>query len=126
MGQGHAALVVVDDQGLHVALVVRAGGGVAHMAHGDVAAAQGLQPLRREHIVYKAHIPVGTENAVVIDHHAGAFLAPVLQGEQTVVHQTGQVCRFRGIDAENAAFLVQVAVFPKVLLSLHHDPSASS
>ena len=96
------------------------------MAHSDVAAAQTLQPLRREHVVHQAHIPVGAENTVIIDYHAGAFLAPVLQGEQTVVYQTGQVCRCRGIDAENATFLMDVAVPSADLLSLHHDPSASS
>ena len=126
MGQGHTTLMVVDDQGLYIALVVRPGGGITHMAHSDVAAAQALQPLWREHVVHQSHIPVGAENTVVIDHHAGAFLPPVLQGEQTVVYQVGQLGRFLRVDAENAAFLMDVAVPSVRLLSLHHDPSASS
>ena len=43
MGQGHAALVVVHQDGLDVALVVAAGGAVAHVAHGDVPPSQGRQ-----------------------------------------------------------------------------------
>ena len=40
VSQSHAALVVVDDQRLHISFVVTSGGGVAHMTDNDAAAAQ--------------------------------------------------------------------------------------
>ena len=90
-------------------LVVAAGGAVAHVPHGDVALAQSGQPLRREHLVHQAHVPVGGEQAVVIDHDAGALLSPVLQGVEGVVGQRGHIGGFRGVDPEHTAFFVQTA-----------------
>ena len=43
VGQRHAALEMVHQNGLDVPLVVAAGGAVAHMAHGDAAGSQRLQ-----------------------------------------------------------------------------------
>ena len=40
VSQSHAALVVVDDQRLHISFVVTSSGGVAHMTDNDVAVAQ--------------------------------------------------------------------------------------
>ena len=91
MGKGHAALMVVDDQGLDVALVIRAGGGITHMAYHDIALAQGSQMLRCEYLVHKARIPEGCEYAVIIDDDTGALLSPVLEGEKAVVSKGGQI-----------------------------------
>ena len=44
------------------------------------------------------------EKAVVTDHDAAAFLAPVLQSVQAIVGQVRRRQGFRGINAENAAF----------------------
>ena len=95
------------------------------MAHGDVPAAQRLQPALREHLAHQSHVPVRGEYAVVIDHDAGALLPPVLQGVKGIVGQRGHVRRFLGVDAEHAALLMEVAV-SVVHLSVHHGPAVSS
>ena len=94
VGQGHPALVVVDDNGLGVALSVGAGGSVAHMAHNDVTGSQLLKPLFWENIVYKSFITVGGKNAVIIDHDACALLTTVLQGKKPVI---GQRCHISAL-----------------------------
>ena len=48
------------------------------MADGDVAQAQLVQALGVEDLVDQAHILVAAEDAVVVDHDAGALLAAVL------------------------------------------------
>ena len=85
MGQGHAALEVVDHNGLYVALVVGTGGGVAYMTHGDVPLAQGMKPLGREYLADQSHIAAGGKNPLIVDHDAGALLAPMLQGKQAII-----------------------------------------
>ena len=94
VGQGHPALVVVDDDGLGVALAVGAGGGVAHMTYNDVAGAQLLQPFLWKNIVYKSFITVGGKNTIIIDHDACALLTTVLQGKKPVI---GQRCHISAL-----------------------------
>ena len=95
---------------LNVALVVGAGGAVAHVAHGDVAGAQGLEPFPGEHLADQAHVPPGGKEAVVVHHNAGALLAPVLQGIECVIGVGGHIRGGFGKDAEDAALLVNVAL----------------
>ena len=92
--QGHPALVMVDNNGLGVALAVGAGGGVAHMTYNDVAGAQLLQPFLWKNIVYKSFITVGGKNAIIIDHDACALLTTVLQGKKPVI---GQRCHISAL-----------------------------
>ena len=105
VGQGHAALAVVDEQGLGVEAAVGAGGGVAHVAHGDVALSQGFQAGAVEDLSHQARVPPGAEDPVVVQGDAGALLAPVLQGVEPVVGQARQVPLLRGPEAQHAAFL---------------------
>ena len=105
MRQRHAALDVVDHNGLGVQAVAVAGGAVAHMAHGHVARAQAVQHILGEHIVHQADVLIRIEQAVVVHHNAAALLAAVLQGEQAVVHGFGDVLRIGGEHPEHAAFL---------------------
>ena len=51
MCQCHAPLVVVDDDGLHIALVIGTCGGIADMADYNVAPAQRLKLVRCKHLV---------------------------------------------------------------------------
>ena len=125
MGQGHAALIVVDQNGLHIALVVAAGGAVAHMTHGNVSLAQRIQPLLGEHLADQTHIPVRSKYSVIIHHNARALLSAVLQRIQGIIGQRGYIGRLLGIDAENSALLVDVPVAP-IHISAHHGPAVSS
>lgn len=52
MRYGQRALDIVDDERLRVFAVARAGGGVAHMAHADIAV-QAIETLLVEYLVYK-------------------------------------------------------------------------
>ena len=126
VGKSHAALVMVDDQGLDVALVVRTGGGVAHVAHHNVAQAQRGQMLRGEHLVDQARVPVRGEHAVIVDDDAGALLAPVLEGKKAVIGEGGQVRGLVGKDAKDAAFFVNVAFFYGCQITVRHGLRASS
>ena len=85
VGQRHAALIVVDQNGLDVALVVRTGGTVAHMADGDIAKSQRAEPLLGKHIADQPHVPPGAEQAVIVDNDTGTFLPAVLKGVQSVI-----------------------------------------
>ena len=127
VGQGHAALVVVHQDGLDVPLVVGPGGAVAHVAYGDGARAQGAEPLRRKHLVHQPHIPVRGEHAIVVHRDAGALLAPVLEGVQGVIGQGGHIRRLRRVHAEHAALLLDVAGREHgAQLSRHHGQAVSA
>ena len=104
--QGHGALVVLHHDGLGVGPDPAAGGGVADVARGHPRPlGQGGQHLGGEYLADQAHVPVPMKDAVHIQGHAAALLAPVLEGiqggEGGVDHigTAGTV-----IDAENAAF----------------------
>ena len=127
VGQGHAALVVVHQDGLDVPLVVGPGGAVAHVAYGDGARAQGAEPLRRKHLVHQPHIPVRGEHAIIVHRDAGALLAPVLEGVQGVIGQGGHIRRLRRVHAEHAALLLDVAGREHgAQLSRHHGQAVSA
>ena len=110
MGQGHAALVVVHQDGLDVALVVAAGGAVADVAHGDAPPPQGGKALRRKNVPHQAHIPVGPDDPVVVDGDTGTLLPPVLKGVEGIVGKAGDVSPLRQADAEDAALFVEMTV----------------
>ena len=110
MGQGHAALVVVHQDGLDVALVVAAGGAVADVAHSDAPLPQGGKALRAEDIPHQTHVPVGPDDPVVVDGDAGTLLPPVLEGVEGIVGKAGDVSPLRQADAEDAALFVEVTV----------------
>ena len=109
VGQGHAALDVVDHNGLGVGPVVAAGGAVADVAHHHVALSQAAEDCGGEHLAHQTRVLIGPEQAVVSDDDAAALLSPVLQGEQAIVSLGGEILLLRGKDAEYAAFFTQAS-----------------
>ena len=108
VGQGHIALNVAQNQGLGVYAAHVAGGGVPHMADGDVAFAQFFQAGGGKDVGDQAVIPVAGEDAVVVDRDAAAFLASVLQSVKGEIGGFGDVGGMLLPDTEYAAFLVQI------------------
>ena len=121
MGQRHAALVVVDDQRLDVAKIVRAGRGVAHVGDGDISLPQRLQLFAAEHLVHQAHAPAGAKYAVVVQRDPRAFLSPMLQRIKAEAGKRRKVCGNGGINSEYAAFLVDAAVHTLLIHHAHTD-----
>ncbi len=83
-------------------------GGVAGVPDGDVAL-EGLQRLLVEHLGHEAQVLEHEDLVAVADGDAGGFLAAVLQREQAVVGQLGDVFARRP-HAEHAAFLAGFAL----------------
>ena len=124
VGQGHGAFPVIDDQRLHVFLVIGAGGCIAYMAYHDVAPAQAVQPLGREYIVDKARIAPGGKHAVIIDHDTRAFLPPVLQGKQAVIGKARQIRTLLRKNAKYTTLLMNVVRLALVRTVRHRGPPA--
>ena len=101
VSQCHAAFVMVDYQGLNIALSVAAGGSVADVSNYDFSLAQGSQSLRSEYLVDQSHIPVAGKNTIIIDHNSRAFLPPVLQSVETIV---GKGCQILFLFCVNAKY----------------------
>jgi len=108
VGQRHAALDVVDHDGLAVFPPVSAGGAVAHMAHGHGAAGKGIQHRLCEHLIEQARVLIVRKQSVVVHHDAAALLPPVLEGVEPVIGAHGEIGALRAADAQHAAFLVQL------------------
>ena len=89
MAQGHRPLAVVDQHRLGVVAVEGAGGGIAAMAHGQLAPVHLAQHIRAEDIVHQAYILVAGDDAVPVDGNAAALLTPVLKSIQRVIHVGG-------------------------------------
>ena len=85
--QRHPPLVVVDDDGLGIALAVGAGGGIADVPHDDVSAPQPLEALLRKNLVDQPLVPIGGKYSVIVDCDPRALLSPVLEGEQPIIGQ---------------------------------------
>ena len=123
MGERHAALPVVDEKGLDVPAVVGAGRCVADVPDRDPAAPERAELLLREDLAHEPDVTARRKDAVIVHHDARAFLSPVLQGIEPVVGQGGKIRLPRSVNAENAAFFVNVALrhfFPI------HAPSAGA
>ena len=116
---GDVAAHVADDHGLGGGAVSVVAGAVAHMAHRDVAVAQRVQHLAREHLGHQAVVLVGFDDAVVAHRDAAAHLAAVLQRVERKVGAAGHVLVVRvGVNAEYAALVVQLHVVHHGFLSL--------
>ena len=110
VAQGHGAPAVADNHGLGVGPHPAAGGGVAHMAGGHVGLglAHRSHHLGGEHLVHQPQVPVAGDDAVLVDGHAAAFLAPVLQGVQGRIHGHRHILGAGFVvDAEDTALLVE-------------------
>ena len=108
MGQGHAALVVVHQDGLDVPLVVAAGGAVAHMGNGHGSRRKFFHHIPGEHLANLPQISVGGEHPIIVYNDAAALLPPVLQGVQPIVSEVRHVLRFWRPDTKHTAFFVKV------------------
>ena len=78
------------------------------MAHRQLASTELLQALGREDLTDKAEVLISRYDAVVVDGNAAALLSPVLEREQGAVSQPGNVCLAAAVNAENAAFLMNL------------------
>ena len=108
--EGHGAPAVPDDHGLGVGPHPAAGGGVADMAGGHVSL--GLahigHHLRGKDFVHQTEVPVAGDDAVLVDGHAAALLAAVLQSVQGGIDRHGHILGAGLIvDTKNAALLVK-------------------
>ena len=99
---------MIDDQGLGVFAAFPAGCGVADVTHCQLVSAELLQALGREDLTDKAEVLISRYDAVVVDGNAAALLSPVLQGEQSAVSQPGNIRPAAAVNAENAAFLMNL------------------
>ena len=108
VGERHAALDMIDDQGLGVFAALPAGCGVADVPHRQLASAELLQALWREDLTDKAEVLISRYDAVVVDGNAAALLSPVLEREQGAVSQSGNIRPAAAVNAENAAFLMNL------------------
>ena len=106
MGQGHAALLVVDLNGLAVAPDRGSSGAVAGVAYRHGPPGQPGQRLAAEHLPHQPQILVGGKYPVVVDHDAAALLPPVLEGVEAVVGQPAHVPRLWADHAKDATFLM--------------------
>ena len=109
MGKGHVALHMADDNRLDVVVVLAAGGGIADVAHGDVALAQAVQARTVKDFTHQAVAFQVMEDAVTGNRDAAAFLSPVLQGVKAEVHIPGNGPLDGRPDTEYAAFLMHKA-----------------
>ena len=78
------------------------------MPHRQLASAELLQALWREDLTDKAEVLISRYDAVVVDGNAAALLAPVLEREQGAVSQSGNIRPAAAVNAENAAFLMNL------------------
>ena len=108
VSQGQIPFSVVHQKGLGVQPPVRAGGGVAHVSHGDIPQAQGLQLTGGKDLAHQAGVPVRAEDPVVVQGDPRTLLSPVLEGEEAAVGEVGQIPFLRGPDAEDPALLVEL------------------
>ena len=107
VGDGDGLAAVLHHEGLGVDDVGGAGGGVAHVADGQMPR-QRLQPRLVEDLGHQPHAPVLTDALAVAGDDAAGLLAPVLQG---VEPEEGQPRRLRmAVNAEDAA------VFPGLVV----------
>ena len=77
------------------------------MTYRDPAISKLVQGFRIKHLGHQTGVPLLPEDVTVTHRQTGAFLPPVLQGEQTVIGTLRQRCRPRGIYPQHAAFLMQ-------------------
>ena len=73
-------------------------------------AGQVLQHALVEDLRHQAHRFVAAEPLSIGDGDAGAFLAPMLQGEQPEVSEAGHIVAWP-VHREHAAFLARLVVF---------------
>ena len=124
--QRHPAFMVIDDDGLGVALAVGAGGSIADVSHDDVAGPQLFDALLWENLVDQPLVAIGGEHPVIIDRDPRALLPPVLEGKQPVIGQRGHIGGRSGKNAKDTTLFPNVVFLGNGLFNLFHVPQASS
>ena len=109
VGQSHAALVVIDDQRLHIPDIVRPGGSIADMANCDITLPEGPKLLPAKHLAYKAEVPECRKYTIAVQRDASSFLSPVLQRVKSEIDQRRKISRPGFVETEYAAFFPQMA-----------------
>ena len=112
VGNRKLALQMINLNGLAVAHSHAAGGTIADVTDGDLTFGKILHFLMGEDFINETDAVVGSEHAVVIDNDAAAFLAPVLQGIETVIGQGSYIGRLWTINAKNAALFMNTHLRP--------------
>src|SRR3954469_1508815 len=92
MSDGHLAADAIDHERLGVFDCARSGGGIPGVPQ-RAGALEMLELLLTEDLRHKTHVLVHEEGGAgpVARDNAGAFLAPMLQGEETIVGEDGGV-----------------------------------
>ncbi len=104
VGQGDERAVAGAGEGLGVAHLAGAGGGVAHVAYGQLPG-QRLQDRLLEHLGDEPHVLVDDEPGAVGDGDAGGLLPAMLQGEESEEGETGDI-HLGSVDGEHPALVV--------------------
>ena len=78
------------------------------MTHRHGSVGKPGQNIPTENVADLAQIPVGGEDAVVIDNDAAALLPAMLKGVQAIVCRVRHIFRFRCKHAENAALFMKL------------------
>ncbi len=94
--------------GLRVAPAARPGGGVPHVADGEVAVER-REPAFVEHLGDQAHVLRHGDGLAVADRDAGRLLAPVLEGVEAQIGEVGDSLP-RCVHAEDAARVADLGV----------------
>ena len=111
VAQGKLPVGPVDDDGLSVAELAGAGGGVPGVTDGYVAG-EPFQVLLAEGLGHKAHGAVVFEGLAVADGNAGALLPPVLEREEAKEGNTGYIFT-RGVYPDNPTLFVGYILLPR-------------
>ena len=105
IGQGQCACGAVNHQGLRIAQLAGAGCGIAGMPNGQLAR-EGLEIIFAKNLGNQSHFRVDGNSLAVRGGDAGAFLAAMLEGEQSEEGEAAGAL-FRGIYGDYPAFLAR-------------------
>ena len=105
-GEGYLTVMPLNQNGLGIAQLATAGGGVTGVANGEIAG-QGIEVGFSEDLADEAHFGVDIDAGAIGGGDAGAFLAPVLECEQAEESQTAGLPS-RHISRHDPTFLTGV------------------
>ena len=70
---------MIDDDGLHVVAVRRAGGAVTDVADGNAARLESAEHVLGEDVINQSQVFVGLKQTVIVHYDAAGLLSAVLQ-----------------------------------------------
>ena len=104
MGQGDEGPVPGAGEGLGVPHLAGAGGGIAHVADGQLTGKR-LQDGLLEHLRHQPHVLVDDQPGAVGDRDAGRLLPAMLQREEGEEGEAGDI-HLRSVNGEHPALIV--------------------